>query len=117
MSVTVYVNESAIQAKLDSLLDDITQSKIQGAFASTINPYVPYDTGRLAHDIRVDADGVHYRAPYAEKNYYGDDIKHHKDKHPLATSHWDTVAMVSEKDNYAKRVEEILKQRAREKYG
>ena len=117
MSVTIIIDEKAIQAKVDDLFDDITKSKIQGAFARTINPYVPYDTGRLAHDITVDAQGVHYRAPYAEKNYLDEDIKHHTDKHPLATARWDEVAMITEEANFAKEVEEILNQRAKEKYG
>lgn len=117
MSVTVIINENAIKGKLEDLLDDVTQSKIQAVFARTINPYVPYDTGNLAHNIKVDAEGVHYRAPYAEKNYYDEDVKHHTDKHPLATSHWDEVAMITERANFAHEVEDILKQRAKEKYG
>lgn len=117
MSVTLKVDEKAIQAKIDNLLDDVTMAKIQGKFATTINPYVPYDTGRLAHDITVDHTGVRYRAPYAAKNYYGDDIKHKTEKHPLATSHWDEVAMQTEREPLAHEVEDILRKRAKEKYG
>ena len=115
----VTINELALQNKLEALIkDESVMTEVHEKFAETIFPYVPYDTGRLSEqDVRVDATGVTYYAPYAAKNYYGDDINHKKEKHPLATSHWDEVAMQTKKEEFAKEVEDILKRKAKELNG
>lgn len=116
-TVTITVDENAIIAKIESLLDETTMTQIQRTFATTLHPYVPYDTGRLSTDITVDSTGVTYHAPYAAKNYYGTDIAHKREKHPLATALWDKVAMQTEQEALAHKVELILKQKAREQNG
>jgi hypothetical protein len=35
---------------------------------------------------------VHHKAPYARRQYYGDDLNFSAEKHPLATSHWNEAA-------------------------
>lgn len=116
--IVITIDPNMVQEQIDKLLsDDATMTQIQRLFATAIYPYVPYDTGNLSHDITVDPTGVTYHAEYAAKNYYGDDIRHKKEKHPLATAHWDIVAMETEKDGLAHNVEELLEQKLRENNG
>ena len=57
-----------------------------------IEPYVPYNTGRLCNDVTVRPFEIQYNAPYADSVY--NDLKRNfrKDKHPLATAQWSEVA-------------------------
>lgn len=109
----VKVNLDGITQRVESVIhSDETMTEVHREFANIINPWIPYDTGRLADkDVRINAEGVTYYAPYASKNYYGDDIHHKTDKHPLATAYWDKVAMQTEQELLAERVKEILVRR------
>ncbi len=77
-------------------------------------PYVPFKTGLLAslmefaeninippeqamimglEAIKSDSRNViHFRAPYAERQYEGVDFNFTRDLHPLAQAHWAQVA-------------------------
>lgn len=115
MRFTIEVDEKAIMGQIDKLITDpSTMLEVQALFANTIDPWIPYDTGNLAHNISIDPEGVTYRAHYATKNYYNTEIAHKTDKHPLATAYWDEVAMQTEKDAFIKRVEEIFNRKAGE---
>lgn len=110
----IEIDELALKRKVEDLIhNEQVMTEVHQQFAKVIDPYVPYDTGYLAHTITVDADCVTYHADYAAKNYYGTDIRHKTDKHPLATAYWDEVAMQSHKDEFAKQVEEIIKRKAK----
>ena len=113
IETTVKVNLQGVQSRLENAINSPdTMTEIHQDFAKTINPWIPKDTGRLADkDVRITAEGVTYYAPWAEKNYYGDDIHHRTDKHPLATAHWDKVAMQTEREAFAQRVKEIIMRR------
>ena len=111
----VTVDEKALQAKLDALLDPVTMKQIQSAFADVIKPYTPFLTGKLLNSSRVDAEGIHYTVPYAREKYYGE--VYFKEIHPLATSHWDEVAMETQMPVLKEKVIEILRARAKELYG
>ena len=95
-----------------------TNWEIGKKFKQIVDPYVPYDTGNLSKDVTVSTgEGnieVIYNAPYAKKVYYGDDIAFHKDKHPLATAYWDKVAMQTEREHFAREVEQIIKKAIKE---
>lgn len=110
---TIKLDVPAIQQKLmSSIYTDQNMIEIHQKLAEIVNPWVPYDTGNLSKDITVTAQGVTYNAPYAAKQYYGDEFVHNKDHHPLATSHWGEVAMQTQKDRLAKEAEIILKRNA-----
>ena len=111
----VYVDANAIQGKVEALLDTKTMEQIHGAFARIIDPYTPFLTGKLHTDVTVSADGVTYNVPYAANKYYGEVFC--KEFHPLATSHWDKVAMETQMPVLEAQVLEILKARAKELYG
>ena len=118
VNIDVSVDDAALQAKLQSLIDDEgVKTEVNQEFARLINPYVPMDTGKLSQDISVDANGVTYHAEYAAKNYYGDEIRHRTDKHPLATAHWDEVAMQTEMDTLTAKAREILVRKAKGQSG
>ena len=101
--------------ELKNLLDDAVMTEIHQVFAETIDPWTPFLTGKLSSDITVDSTGVTYNVPYAKEKYYGEVF--HKEVHPLATSHWDEVAMQTEFDGFANKVKEILIRKANELYG
>lgn len=115
LTVDINVSERAIQAKVESLLDDETMLKINQLFADMCDPYVPFKTGALA-DVTVTPQGVKYTVPYAKKQYYGE-FQHNLAVHPLATSFWDRVMLDEHYDEFMMGVREILIGRAKELYG
>lgn len=100
---------------LDNLITDDVMKEIHQVYAEIIDPWTPFLTGKLSTDLTISAEGVTYNVPYAAKKYYGEVF--HKEVHPLATSHWDEVAMQTELDSFTARVKEILVRRAKELYG
>lgn len=103
-----------------------------------MDPFVPMgDTEFLASTVWHTVDEIHYDMPYAHymyegrvmgpnipvfddegnivkwwskapKYYTGEDIVYNKDKHPLATSHWDQVMWTAKKDEIEKKVAEYV---------
>lgn len=111
----VQIDVNAITGKLEELLDADTMERVQRVFAEIIDPWTPFWTGNLHSDVTITDEGVTYNAPYAADKYYGEVFC--KDYHPLATSHWDKVAMETQMPVLIERVTEILKARAKELYG
>ena len=111
----VQVDMSGVQAKLDEFLDPVTMLQIQSIFAEVIDPWTPFLTGQLHSDLTITDEGVTYNSSYAADKYYGEVFC--KDYHPLATSHWDKVAMETQMPLMIEKVTEILKVRAKELYG
>jgi len=61
------------------------------------DPFVPMDTGLLAHDsVTVTSQGstgyIHHKAPYAVFVYRGSRMAFSTTKHALASSGWDVAA-------------------------
>lgn len=54
--------------------------------------YIPFVTGNLANNISIQSDGIHFKVPYARRQYYGDNFNFTKDQHPLAQARWGNVA-------------------------
>lgn len=69
-----------------------------------MDKYVPFDTGALAETTvvsgetttNVSASYITYSQPYAHRIYEGDEFNFQKDKHDLATSHWDKQMVTAE---------------------
>ena len=57
--------------------------------AEGMDKYVPMRTGALAGSVSSSPFKVKYAAPYAVYIYNGRSVKLTRDKHPLATPHWD----------------------------
>ena len=118
ITVNVEVNEASILSKINSLIDDATMSEISEIFAEMCDPYVPWKTGDLAQNLRTtDAKGVHYKADYADFQYYGTHFQHNTETHPRATALWDKVMMSEQGDLLRERVTEVLARRAKQLYG
>lgn len=74
-----------------------------------IGPFVPMQTGALLDNTTVDETGITYNSPYAKRLYEGEGFNFSKEKHPLATAHWDKAAMASKGEEIERSVERILK--------
>lgn len=127
--------------------DPVTMLEVQSSFARFMNPYVPMDEGTLSQTPQVTEDGVRYTQPYAHYQYIGDvygpnipitengvvvgffskpgktktptgeQLTYNKDRHPLASDHWDQAMMASRGADFKKQVTKILAQRYKELYG
>ena len=72
ITVNVHIDERALQAKLDNLLDKKTMLEVHNALARYCEPYVPMQSGLLATTHQVTPDFVRYYLPYAHYQYTGD---------------------------------------------
>ena len=80
------------QAILNAIKNDEGFGKCAAeSWRKLVDPYVPYNTGRLANDVTIRPFQISYNAPYAEEVYETNRM-YRRDKHPLATSHWNEVA-------------------------
>lgn len=103
--------DNAVADKINQVLQDPgLKREVHQELAETVDPWVPYVTGKLSRSglSNVDANGVHYNVPYAE-DVYNSELPHSKQQHPLASSHWDVVAMQSQREGFVKDVEDIVK--------
>lgn len=145
--IDIKIDSNKVKKKLDGLLDDTTMLRIHQAFYKMCDPYVPFGDGTLAQTVEITPKYVRYKSPYAHYMYegivYGPNIpiiqngqivgwfsrpgvqKHptgaminySKDRHPLATRHWDKAMMQDRKDEFIAQVKALLEMRAREVYG
>lgn len=115
ITAEVEFDNARVEEKITSLIDDDVMTQIHQLFAETIDPWTPFLTGALHSDITVEPDGVTYNVPYSANKYYG--TVYHKEVHPLATDHWDKVAMETEMEAFEQNVKEILIARAMQLYG
>ena len=106
----VAFNTDAIADEIrDIVTDSATLTEINQLLADMCDPYVPYQTGRLATDITVTDKGVTYNAPYAATQYANPN--HNTNIHPLASGQWDKAMLDAEEDTFLAKVAEILSDR------
>ena len=116
-------NLKAVEGFVDSLKNDADlMLDINTAFAFRCNPYVPYETGRLAN-VNVTRTGVSYNAPYARyqyegiNRYTGGPLHYNPPTHPvfhsLATHHWDQAMLTAEGDVFREDCQELINKRVR----
>ena len=116
VNIKINVNKRAIADKIELPLYSVgLEMDVCNKFIDIVDPYVPYDTGKLSGEVDfvhgMDGSAVVYTAPYAAKQYYGEHFNHNTEHHPLATAHWDKVAMQTERERFVKEVEQIVKGR------
>jgi len=67
--------------------------------AEYMDPFVPMRTGRLASSASAGTEGgvgvVEYAAPYAGQVYHGDGWRFSRERHPLASAHWDRAMIAA----------------------
>lgn len=73
------------------------------------SPYVPMDTGMLDQTVEITEDYVHYKVPYAHYQWNGNGFNFSRDKHPLATSHWEKAMAVAKGAQLARDIEGYIK--------
>jgi len=88
-------------------------------------PYIPFVTGTLAStsDIAIERSPdaamveaiegidqiIHFKAPYAERMYYGDGFNFTKDQHPQAQARWAEVAADLYGEELSRELTEFIK--------
>lgn len=117
ITTTVTVDEEAIGAKIESLIDDEVMLQIHDLFAKMCDPYVPFLEGPLSQTTEITPQGVRYTQPYAHYQYHGIGFNHTLDYHPLATAFWNEVMMQEHGEEFIAQVENILKAKAKKLYG
>ena len=108
MSFTVDVDCSDIKKVLGG--NDVGQFLANRA-AEYMEPYVPYRTGHLSESHVETPFLVEYVADYAGIVYEGRNMTIHKDRHPMATSHWDKAAAADHGGELAEDLYEYLERR------
>ena len=96
---------------IERALDDDTMLQLHQLLADKCDPYVPYRTGALSQNVEVTPKSVNYTQPYAAKNYFGEDISHNPQYHPLATAKWDEAMMQDHGDEFISEVKDIIVRR------
>lgn len=139
------INFLDIEQRIASLSDNDTMQQVHNTYAKFLEPYVPMDEGVLARDVTITPEYVQYNSPYAhymytgivygpnipivkngeivgywsqpnqEKHSTGASINYSKEKHPLATHHWDKAAMDNQGDIFISDVSKILQNKMKGK--
>ena len=96
-----------------ALLNKIRVNQEMGKYAAEswrkhIEPYVPYNTGRLCNDVTIRPYKIIYNAPYADKVYNDLRRNFRKDKHPLATARWSEVAAPAVRDYFIQDMQDFV---------
>ena len=112
MKITVKeVTLSNQQKTVQRILGDGVKVYANTRLHAYCSPYVPMDTGMLDQTVDITPDYVHYKVPYAHKMWDGDGLNFSKDKHPLATSHWEKAMEVSKGKQLANDITAYLKRK------
>lgn len=121
--IRLRTNLKAVEGFVDNLKNDTElMMSINRCFADRCDPYVPYETGRLAN-VNITKTGVSYNAPYARyqyegiNRYTGGPLHYnpptHPVFHPLATHHWDQAMLEAEGDVFRADCQELIDRRVR----
>nr|DAU49750.1 MAG TPA: Minor capsid protein [Caudoviricetes sp.] len=102
--------------KVYSFIDGTNSDPTLGRFLATeaargMTPYVPMFTGILAASATVEPFAVTYNTPYARYVYYGDRMRISKERHPLASTHWDRPYLAAHLEDLCRAGTNYLKQR------
>ena len=147
LNVEADIDLTAIQNQFNSVVyDDVTMMRIHALFAKLIEPWVPMDTGILAHGYEITPQHIKYHGPYAHYMYMGEvygpnfaqfddagnligfrsppkkhptgrSLIYSTEKHPKASKEWDKAAYPEIKDQFLEGVKAILIRRMQELYG
>ncbi len=110
MGVKVKVDISGVQKKVDRICrHDGLGIYAAEALAKLMTPYVPMDTGTLSQSYTTEPRKVIYNQPYAHRLYEGEGFSFSKEKHPLATAHWDEAAKVAKGKQFADEITKYIR--------
>lgn len=74
-----------------------------------MNPYIPMDTGTLSQTVDITSACIHFKVPYADRIFNGDGMDFSKEKHALATAHWEQAMMSAKSAQLSREVTAYLK--------
>lgn len=111
MAISVKVDIPNISKLSKRIFSDDVRKYANTRLHAYCSPYVPMDTGYLNQTVDITSEYVHYKAPYAHKMWDGDGLNFSKDKHPLATSHWEQAMKVAKGEQLAADIEAYIKSR------
>lgn len=99
---------------VSSKVKKIAGNKALGTFlaetaAEGMDRFVPMRTGALAGSVTTSPFKVTYNAPYAVYVYNGRSIRLTRDRHPLATPHWDRAYAIADGQKLGKSATNFVK--------
>lgn len=109
MSIKLTIKNPSATAK--RILSDDVKVYANTRLHALCSPYVPMDTGMLDQTVDITKDYVHYKVPYAHKNWDGDGINFSVDKHPLATSHWERAMATAKGQQLADEIQAYIERK------
>lgn len=118
MAIVVKIDTEAILNEVEGCLDDKAKLFFYNEFYRAMEPYVPADTLAMFDTADISADGILFVQPYSSAPYYGktkdgNQMHFKKDKHPLATDHWDQAAWSAKKDSLTAALQDYINRRNR----
>ena len=123
--VNVHIDEKALNAKLENLIDDDVMLQCNNLLAQYCNEYVPFLEGPLSQTIEVSPRSVRYTTPYAHYQYFLHDMaadlagetNRTRTYHPKATSFWDEAMLMEKGDAFKEQIRQVLLRKVKELYG
>ena len=111
MAVSVKVDIPNIPKISKRIFSDSVRKYANTRLHAYCSPYVPMDTGMLDQTVDITPKYVHYKVPYANRVHVGENMNFSKDKHPLATSHWEKAAMTAKGQQLADEITAYIKRK------
>lgn len=111
MAVSVKVDIPNIPKISKRIFSDAVRKYANTRLHAYCSPYVPMDTGMLDQTVDITPKYVHYKVPYANRVHEGENMNFSKDKHPLATSHWEKAAMTVKGQQLADEITAYIKRK------
>lgn len=106
MIIDVEIDLSPAGVIADRVLPDSGLSTfVPETCARYFDPYVPMDSGDLVSTYTAHDYTLEYSMPYARRQYNGDGFNFSRDKHALATAHWDAAAMSAKGAQIAREIQ------------
>lgn len=118
---------------LGRIFDDETMTYVHTRLHAYMSPYVPMDSGMMDQTVDIKPEYDHYKSPYSHFQWEGKvfvddrgstyarrseskhatskDLNYSKDKHPLATAHWEQAAIAAKGDELCKDITDYLRRK------
>lgn len=126
-NVSIILNANSVISKVKGIFDKDLRRFTHETFYKQMEDYVPAKNTMMYRQVEITDKSIRFFSPYAVFQYYGKlmispttgsswalrgetkiltdiNLKHNKEIHPLATSHWGEVAWEAKKDIVAKDV-------------
>ncbi len=105
MKMTITLNTQGVLNEFkDCFEHDDIRLFFYNEFYRLMEDYVPADTLSMYDTAVVSENGIHFVAPYSSFPYFGKtrdgkNMHYTKDRHPLATDHWDVAAWTAKQED------------------